>query len=78
MSFEDLVEARAKRTEKEAGKVAKNKGTHGTKRKGGAARVARFDEAPDLDRTLVLVAETQHLEGLTAPGPGRAPVARMW
>jgi hypothetical protein len=35
MNFEDLVEARSIRPEKEANKLAKKKRTHGKKRKGG-------------------------------------------
>ena len=76
MSYEDLVEARAKRAEKEAAKEAKGKGKRGRKRKSAMlevdapepkAKVARTSNAPEPTRDSVAQ--------MTGP---RAPVARMW
>jgi hypothetical protein len=87
MSFEDLVEARTKRAEKEANKHAKKKRTRGRKRKGDepeacitaiAAQVAPIDEAVEPAKSPFPVAEIQHIEGLLVPGCGVAPIARMW
>jgi hypothetical protein len=87
MSFEDLVEARIKRAEKEANKLAKKKRTRGKKRKGGepeasipeaAAEAALMDEAVEAARSPFPVVEIQHVGGLLVSGDRVAPVARMW
>lgn len=87
MSFEDLVEARTKRAEKEANKIAKKKRVRGRKRKSGepeasgpeeTVEAVPTDEAVETARSLFPVAEMQHFEGLLVAGRGVAPVAWMW
>lgn len=87
MSYEDLMEARAKRLEKEAAEVVKERGKRGRKRKSAApeinipelqTKVARVGEAPEPVQDPVQMSETQGTEDVIAPGPGRAPVARIW
>jgi hypothetical protein len=86
MSYEDLEAVRAKRAEKEASKVTKNK--RGGKRKSGTrlqgtcmsettAEAAQTEAREPADVTLQ-VAGTQAGDSLLAPCPGRAPVAQMW
>ncbi|KAK3617267.1 hypothetical protein LTR22_026794 [Elasticomyces elasticus] len=65
ISYEDLMAARAKRAEKEAGIRANNK----RKRKETSTRAARIDGAQERASVPVHV---------VAPCPGRAPIARMW
>ncbi|KAK0887026.1 hypothetical protein LTR02_017616, partial [Friedmanniomyces endolithicus] len=85
-SFKDLTEARPKQTEKEVGKLAKDKWTRGRKHEDGAleacmpvrkTKAARIREAPETARKPVQLAESQHMGGLIAQGSGRAPVAQM-
>lgn len=87
MSYEDLEEARAKRTEQEQGKFGKTKRTRGRKRKDGASKVGEAGmnlEQGHTNRALeeisgpMQVAETRRVGGPVAPCPGTAPVARMW
>jgi uncharacterized protein YfaQ (DUF2300 family) len=84
MSFEALVEARAKRMEKEAAKAAKKKRT----RKRGAAtpevcmskttaEAAQMIGAPRSATMPLQMTEIHDLEGATVPCSRRAPVARM-
>jgi hypothetical protein len=80
MSFEDLVEARTKRAEKEANKAAKKKRTRGRKPKNSALEVRMHGVAGEITCT----GEAQRPAGLPdveeslAPGLGRAPIARMY
>ena len=80
MSFEDLVEARNKRAEKEANKVAKKKRARGRKHKDSALEVHMHGEAGEIACT----GEAQRLaglpneEGYLVPRLGRAPIARMY
>ena len=80
MSYEDLAEARANRTEKEANKAARK--TRGRKRKGGKQQVGMQETASEglLAATAqsVMVAQSEYVAGPIAPCPGAAPVARMW
>lgn len=79
MSYEDLTEARAKRTEKEANKAARK--TRGRKRKGGKQQVGMQETASEgpLAATAqsVMVAQSEYVAGPITPCPGAAPVARM-
>jgi len=80
MSFEDLVEARTKRAEKEANKAAKKKRTRGWKPKNSALEVRMHGVAGEITCT----GEAQgpaglpDVEGSLAHGLGRAPIARMY
>jgi hypothetical protein len=86
MSYEDLEAARAKRKEKEAGKLDKQK--RGRKRKQEAEKTHASDAsvqavgtgAPELTGTSLQVVSTpfEGDDNLLAPCPGKAPVARMW
>jgi hypothetical protein len=87
MSFEDVVEARIKRADQEANKLAKKKRTRGRKRKGDEpeacmpgkiAEAAPNEEAVEPVRSPYSVTKIQHREGLLVPGHGIAPIARMW
>jgi hypothetical protein len=80
MSFEDLVEARIKRAEKEANKLAKKKRTRGQKRKDNALEIHMPGVAGEVACTgeALLPAGLPEMEGYLTPGPGRAPVARMY
>jgi hypothetical protein len=80
MSFEDLVEARIKRAEKEANKLAKKKRTRGQKRKDNALEIHMpgvADEVACTGEALVPAGLSEMQRSLT-PGTGRAPVARMY
>jgi hypothetical protein len=80
MSFEDLVEARTKRAEKEANKVAKKKRARGRKPKDSALEVHMHGVAGEIACT----GEAQrpvglpNIEGSLALGLGRALIARMY
>lgn len=84
MSYEDLEAARAKRVEKEADKAARKK--RGRKRKGrvqeasllGTAEGVAQAETQEPAGILSTVYATRLENGVLAPCPGRAPVARMW
>lgn len=88
MSYEDLVAARAARLQKEADKTARTK--QGRKRKGRVqptcvqgtaeetAEGSAQAETQETTNVLLQVAGTQFENGMLAPCPGRAPVARMW
>jgi hypothetical protein len=80
MSFEDLVEARIKRAEKEANKLAKKKRTRGQKRKDIALEIHMPGVAGEVACTgeALLPAGLPEMEGYLTPGPGRPPVARMY
>jgi len=82
MNFEDLVEARTKRAEKEANKLTKKKRACGRKRKGSAAEAcmpepmieaAYTDKAPEPVELPI-----QDMEGSLMLASGRVPVARMY
>jgi hypothetical protein len=80
MSFEDLVEARTKRAEKEANKAAKKQRARGRKPKDSALEVHVHGVTDEIACT----GETQRpagppdVEGSLPPGLGRAPIARMY
>ena len=85
MSFKDLMEARAKRTEKDAAEENKDRGKRGRKRRTAAPeadtpqpKVARISEAPEAARATVQMSATQITEDVIVSEPWRAPVARMW
>jgi len=88
MSFEALVEARAKRMEKEAAKTTKEKRTrkhkHGTPEAYMLEAITTTAKAAQAIGALrsadvpLLVTETQVVDGASAPCPGRAPVVRTW
>jgi hypothetical protein len=80
MSFEDLVEARTKRAEKEANKVAKKKRTRGRKPKDSALEVHIHEVASEIacTREAQRPAGLPDVEGSLTPGLGRAPIARMY
>jgi hypothetical protein len=88
MSYEDLEEAKAKRAKQGEKKVKRGKQGGGKKQNAGAskARKSRTDPGAELtsDRSFAnndanQVAEPNcAVEGLVAPCPGRAPIARMW
>jgi hypothetical protein len=80
MSFEDLVEARNKRAEKEANKVAKKKRTRGRKPKDSAFEVHMHGVAGQIacTREAQRPAGLPDIQGSLAPGLGRAPIARMY
>jgi hypothetical protein len=88
MSYEDLEEAKAKRAKQGEKKVRKGKQGGGKKQNAGAskARKSRTDPGAGLtsDRSFAnndanQVAEPNcAVDGLVAPCPGRAPIARMW
>jgi ribosomal protein S7 len=82
MSFEDPVEARTKRAEKEANKLTKKKRACSRKRKGSAAeacmpepmiKAACTDKAPEPVELPI-----QDMEGSLMLARGRVPVARMY
>jgi len=73
MSFEDLVEARTKRAEKEANQLTKKKRACGRKRKGGAPEAACIDKAPEPVELPI-----QDLESSLMPAWVGAPVAWMY
>ena len=81
MSFEDLVEARAKRAEKDARKIAKKQRR---KRSGGQEVVpdATFQvplaAATESANGHLWMAEAQYAVAPVPPCPGAAPTARMW
>lgn len=81
MSYEDLVEARAKRAEKDARKAAKKQRR---KRKGeqegvlDATSQAPLVAAAESTNSPVLTTQAQHTAASIPPCSGAAPVARMW
>lgn len=70
MSYEDLEDARAKRTAKE--KAAMAKGKRGRKRKGEAAAVEAEAGVP------VPIENVTHSSEISQSTPWRAPVAKMY
>ncbi|KAK0855717.1 hypothetical protein LTR87_017943, partial [Friedmanniomyces endolithicus] len=83
MSYEDLKEARAKRAEKDATKVGRQRIASTRKRRNPVSaeqqlEVARTGEATDGMRTPVQTSDAQILGLGHTPEPWRPPVARMW
>jgi len=80
MSFEDLVEARTKQAEEEANKVAKKKRARGGKPKDSALEVHVHGVAGEIacTREVQRLAGLPDVEGYTALGLARAPIARMY
>ena len=87
MSFEDIAEARTRRSEKEATKEKKISGKRGRKRKIAAleantpetsVEVAQDIEALESTRATTQVSETQVTGGAIVPGSWTAPKALMW
>jgi hypothetical protein len=89
MSYEDLEEAKAKRAEQKEKKVRKGKRGGSNKRNNnspkahdslvdlGAERTSEGSYTDNSDGNQ-LAKPRCTFHGLLAPGPGRAPVARMW
>ncbi|KAI1528603.1 vegetative incompatibility protein HET-E-1, partial [Pyrenophora tritici-repentis] len=87
MGYEELVEAREKRVEKEAAQKAKGKGKRGRKRTSAAVeddtaepktKAKRVTEEPQPSITLATTSTVAAVVGIeTAPAPWRAPVARI-
>ena len=76
MSYEDLEEARAKRSEKDKAAASKGKGKRGRKRK-SASPEAEVEAGPSIPK--VKVARISEVELAEATGlPWRAPVAKMY
>jgi hypothetical protein len=88
MGYEELVEAREKRAEKDAAQKAKGKGKQGGKRKSAAVeddaakpktKARRVTEEPEPAVTLATTSTVAAVVGIeTAPALWRAPVARMY
>ena len=80
MSFEDLVEGRNKRAEKEANKVAKKQRARGRKPKDSALEVHVHGVTDEIacTREAQRPAGLPDVEGSLAPGFRRAPIARMY
>ena len=80
MSFEDLVEARNKRAEKEANKVAKKQRARGRKLKDSALEVHVHGVTDEIACTSEAQrpAGPPYIEGSLPPGLERAPIARMY
>jgi hypothetical protein len=88
MGYEELVEAREKRAEKDATQKAKGKGKRGRKRKSAAVehdtaepktKARRVTEEPEPAVTLATTSTVAAVVGIeTAPTPWRAPAARMY
>lgn len=85
MSYEDIVRAQKAREENEA-KSRTNKRKRG-KRKDeeseacdlrGTTEAMSIGESLEQRDNLVQAVEERYVEGLLAPCPGRAPVAKMW
>lgn len=84
MSFEDLVEARAKRAERDLVTANRRKGKRGQKRGPDAAKadvphfkVSRISEASDSEEAPHRVLAVQHDPATAVPEQWRAPVAQM-
>jgi hypothetical protein len=81
MSYEDLVEARAKRAEKDARKIARKQRR---KRSGGQEVVpdamlqVPLAAAAESANGQLWMAEAQYAVAPVPPCPGAAPIARMW
>jgi hypothetical protein len=82
MGYEELIEAREKRAEKDAAQKAKGKSKRGRKRTKAAVeddiaepktRKTRMNEEPEPEP-----ATTSTVGIETAPAPWRAPIARMY
>ncbi|KAF5847260.1 hypothetical protein GGP41_003557 [Bipolaris sorokiniana] len=88
MGYEELVEAREKRIEKDAAQKAKGQGKRGRKRTSAAVeddtaepktKAKRVTEEPQPSITLATTSTVAAVVGIeTAPAPWRAPVARMY
>ncbi|RII22709.1 hypothetical protein CUC08_Gglean013427 [Alternaria sp. MG1] len=88
MGYEELVEAREKRAEKDAAQKAKGKGKRDRKRKSAAVehdtaepktKATRVAEEPEPAVTLATTSTVAAVVGIeTAPPTWRAPVARMY
>lgn len=87
MSFEDLVEARAKRNIKEAAKEKKNKKKRMCSQEQEEEvpdadtpqpKIARLNKTPERAVPIEHVDETKVVEHAAFLEPGKAPVAQMW
>jgi hypothetical protein len=88
MGYEELVEAREKRVERNAAQKAKGKGKRGRKRTSAAVeadtaepntKATRVTEEPKQAITPATTSTVAAVVGIeSAPSPWRAPVARMY